>query len=135
MNFWDDLQSKAKEAAKIAGQTFDDVKEQGTTQIAVLKIKRQISLCESEIEGLQKAIGKRVYDLQLIQPEGFADPEIQKLCGEITEQLNQIAGLEKEIVELQDESDQRAAKAEEEQKAAEAGEAAAAEPPKEDPPA
>lgn len=102
MSFWDDLQEKAKQVAKKASDTFDEVKETTSVEFQVLKIKRQISLAESEIKELQSNIGKRVYDIRTIQPESFASPEIQGWCDKITELLGHISEQEKEIVNVRE---------------------------------
>lgn len=103
MSFWDDLQDKAKQVVKKAGETIGDVKEQTTTEWQVLMLRRQISLCESEIKELQNGIGKKVYDMRSIQPETFANPDVVALCEKITEQLGKIADLEKEILKTREE--------------------------------
>ncbi len=109
MGFWDELQEKAKQVVKKAGETLEDVKDTTSTELTVLKLKRQISLCESEIQALQNAIGKKVYDLRTVQPESFANPEIQDCCEKITEQLRQIAEVEKEVLRVREEHDARGA--------------------------
>lgn len=121
MGFFDEIGSKAKDALKKAGEALDDVVDKGSTEVAIFKVKREISLVESEIKGVRAEIGRIFFEGYRKSPDSVTDPEMVGLCKKIVDYERQINEYEQEILKIREEAEARE-REEEKARAVEAGE-------------
>lgn len=103
MSFWDEMKEKASWAAEQVGETLSEVGERTGTEFNVLKVKRQISALEGEVEELYRKLGRRAYELA--KDGGIDDAELSGLADEVSQKKEAIQGHEAEIEKMREESE------------------------------
>lgn len=104
MSIWDQLKDTASKAAGQLGEKISEAAETGKTEFEVLKVKRQISATEEEIDDLFRDLGRRTFELS--QSGGLEDSESQGLASEIEAKKQAIEGFQAEIEKIREEADE-----------------------------
>ena len=111
MTVWDELRDKANQVAGNVSKKVSEFADTAGIEYELLKIKRAINLLESEINEIEQALGKRVYELH--RHDKIEDKELKTRCYEID-------GLREKIHKNEDEMDKIRQEAEEKAKAKDA---------------
>jgi predicted RNase H-like nuclease (RuvC/YqgF family) len=113
MTTWDSIKEKATEVADTVSDKFNKMASTAGTEYSILKQKRAISLYEAEINEIEQAMGKRVFELHGL--DKIEDRELIARCNEIEAVRKRIEETEEEIEQLREQE----AKAEDEKAKAE----------------
>lgn len=113
MTTWDSIKEKANEVADTVSDKFSELATTAGNEYSILKQKRAISLYEAEINEIEQAMGKRVFELHSL--DKIEDRELVSRCAEIESIRKRIDETEEEIEQMRE--------AEEEAKANEEGSA------------